>query len=141
MERARRSELRDVRCFLDLLGRMPRRLFSQRPCCFSAPSGVRKCGACCRAFPGWNLTAPCLPGLPVIPEFNGGGAPTSPIGAGLRAPNIGDPCEVVAKSIVGDSFPEADWHQAPTDLAFGMGQWAKYLYALPSENITVVSMG
>ena len=88
-----------------------RRLFSERPCCFSAPSGVRKCGACCRAFPGWNLTAPCLPGLPVIPEFNGGGAPTSPIGAGLRAPNIGDPCEVVAKSIVGDSFPEADWHQ------------------------------
>ena len=72
---------------------------------------MRKCGACCRAFPGWNLTAPCLPGLPVIPEFNGGGAPTSPIGAGLRAPNIGDPCEVVAKSIVGDSFPEADWHQ------------------------------
>jgi CubicO group peptidase (beta-lactamase class C family) len=100
--------------------------------CAKAPSGVQKCGACCKAVGSYNGTqAPCLPGIPVIPEFNGG----------VRAPSAGDPCEVVAKSIVGDSFPDADWHPAPPDLAFGMGQWAKYVYALPSANLTVVSMG
>ena len=77
--------------------------------CATAPSGVKKCGACCKPVGSYNGTqAPCLPGLPVIPEFNGGS----------RAPNIGDPCEVVHKSIVGDSFPDADWHQAPADLGF-----------------------
>jgi CubicO group peptidase (beta-lactamase class C family) len=100
--------------------------------CATAPSGAKKCGSCCKPVGSYNGTqAPCLPGLPVIPEFNGAG----------RAPTTGDPCEVVHKSIVGDSFPDADWHQAPSDLAFGMGQWAKYVYVLPSANLTVVSMG
>jgi hypothetical protein len=48
---------------------------------------------------------------------------------------------VVEKSTIGDSFPDSDWHPAPSDLVFGMGQFAKYMYVLPSSNLTVVSIG
>ena len=99
--------------------------------CAKAPDGVQRCGSCCQQASGYNLTkAPCLPALPVIPE-NGG----------RRAASVSDPCEVVGKSIVGDSFPDSDYHYAPEGLSFGMGQWAKYMYVLPSANLTVVSMG
>lgn len=85
------------------------------------------------------------------------------------------------RSIIGDSFPDADFHQADPSLGvsdmsraspplpllpplllvsstaavltwhrarwlshgeqFGMGQWAKYMFVLPSKNLTVVSIG
>ena len=39
------------------------------------------------------------------------------------------------------AIPDADFHNAPNDLAFGMGQWAKYMFVHPESNLTVVSIG
>jgi hypothetical protein len=39
--------------------------------------------------------------------------------------------------IVGDSFPDVDRKPTPPSLTIGMGQWAKYMYVQPEENLTV----
>ena len=43
--------------------------------------------------------------------------------------------------MVGDSFPTVDQTKGPEGLGVAMGQYAKYMYVLPEENLTVVTMG
>ena len=77
---------------------------------------------------------PCDPGLPVLVE-------------GARTAADRDPSEVVSRTIVGDSFPAVDRPppgvsvQNPPDMLMAMGAYAKYLYIVPSLNVSVVSMG
>ena len=80
-----------------------------QPTCGSTAAGMR-CGKCCVGKEGYNLSnpVPCEPTLPVIPERG-------------RGRTVSDPCEVVVRSTIGDSFPDKDWHAAPSDLVFGMG--------------------
>ena len=102
-----------------------------RTACTNA-TGISDCGVCCVARAGAD-PLPCDPGLPVLVE-----------GAHTAADR--DPSEVISRTIVGDSFPAVDRpppgvRQNPPDMLMAMGAYAKYLYIVPSLNVSVVSMG
>ena len=97
----------------------------------SCGPGNATCGVCCAARPH-TPPLPCDPSLPVLVE-------------GARSAAQRDPAEGVTRQIIGDSFPPADQAPAsplnPPDMAMAMGAYAKYLFVVPSLNVTVVSMG
>ena len=86
----------------------PRWNVRDTPTCATNKAGEKICGMCCQAAQGYNATSPvpCLPLLPVIPE-NGGS----------RSPTQSDPCEVVHRSIIGDSFPGVTSRLMPPPLS------------------------
>jgi CubicO group peptidase (beta-lactamase class C family) len=96
------------------------------------------CGSCCKAVGNYTGDViPCDPVLPVIPESE---TQTDNSYQPSDA-NTSNPSMYVVNQMIGDSFPTVDQQKSPERLGVAMGQYAKYLYVLPEENLTVVTMG
>ena len=116
----------------------PRWKYGAKTDCGNTSDGTSICGSCCSALSGYNLSSvPCDPTIPVIPESE-----TQEDNSYTAADaHTSDPSEYVTGQMVGDSFPDVDRQPSPEGLGVAMGQYAKYLYVLPEENLTVVTMG
>jgi hypothetical protein len=96
------------------------------------------CGRCCEAQPGYTgSTIPCKPQIPNIPETH---TQTDDSYTAADA-KTSDPSEYIGTQMIGDSFPDADKHKTPERLGVAMGQFAKYMFMLPEQNVTVVTLG
>ena len=100
------------------------------------------CGMCCAAASGYNMSVPCSPELPVLPEVGPGKKESCSDRPHAGCARHSDPSEYVSSTMLGDSFPEADQFPSfPGRIGVAMGQFAKYLYVVPERNISIVTLG
>ena len=98
---------------------------------------------CCSPSPGYNTTPgavdiPCDLNLPVLPERPCADDP-SPECLKER-----DPSEYTVTQNLGDAFPDTDKiypNGGGENIGFGMGQFAKYVWIAPDQNVVVSSFG